>query len=111
MNNKITIDRTKWLRGKTVDPYLWDKARDAGCCLGHHLIQVDNLSLECMNEIGEPCELEKATSITDRDFYYNSDFADDAISINDNSKINDAEREQELIKLFNENGYELTFIN
>lgn len=114
---ELVIDRRKWLRGgksvlRTGDGKM--------CCLGFACIQ-SGLSEKDIENLTTPskitCSFEDTFNlITDYDNNSNnipidSEFADQAMFINDDDSIFDTEREEELVNLFSKNNIDLKFIN
>lgn len=116
---KIRIDRKKWLRG--VGPYsskLWDKEQQLGCCLGHFIHQTSKCSWNELQDIKAPNKCFKKPSknniLTRLDLHNivrNTELSSQAMRINDNVYISNANRESQLINLFKEKGFELEFFN
>lgn len=105
---KLTIDRTRWYRGKSaVDSAL---LRDDGtmCCLGF-------LGLAC--EIPAAALLARKTPLRVNEAYRHMWPADifgrhlsTLLSLNDRVNLSDRDREDRLIKEFHEIGVEVEFV-
>jgi hypothetical protein len=107
---KVTIDRKKWLRGDAKYSCLWSKEVNAGCCLGHVCIQLFGKTIDQIDLKNMPiCVLNRATVLTVGPHIINSSFAIEAAQINDDPDISDEERENRLIKLFQQNNIQLSF--
>lgn len=120
MTKKIRIDRTKWARGKTFGTtnWLWSWATNKGCCLGHAIHQVSKCSwLKLSNSASPDLFFKRSSFLTymvpnkNGSIVINNRLADLAIEYNDAPFISDSDREETLIKLFKEHGYELEFYN
>jgi hypothetical protein len=108
----LVIDRTIWLRGEGGSKsYLLREGDGKMCCLGFDAIEY-GFTEEEIEGFGEPCELEHLP----RD-YRNSRCGGagvtEAININDDPELSDAEREAQLIPLLKMiGGYDdVQFIN
>lgn len=119
MNEKLTIERSKWARGKEYDNYLWDSRREAACCLGHVCHKLgEKIPWEVMDQVGDPDSFQEAA---DPFSGYLSNlfpqgrrsdgFEDAAIRINDDDGISDSKREAKLIALFAKHNIDLTFVD
>jgi hypothetical protein len=121
---RFVVSRAKWLRGDPDASKMLDHF-GASCCLGHVCEQlgVPRRDLYCY---GFPSELARGWHALTSGFlterrerfeedgcqqtdYVDSDLASQAIEINDNSEIDDAQREAELSALFALHGYTLEF--
>ncbi len=111
---ELVIDRSKWKRGSpnAHDTYLLD---DDGkmCCLGFYALACGADEESILNR-GEPDGLE--FEIPGLSYGYeetggirNTSFTAMAIPINDRKTMGEAEREEVLIRLFKEDGIDLTF--
>lgn len=120
----ITISRKKWLRGKRLNEeaikqinHLWDSKEQAGCCLGHVIHQTTRCAWSALDGLCEPRQFFNGKSILTNaalgdpwaPYRDNNVFADDAMTINDNDSLSEAEREQALIDLFKKNKLKLVF--
>lgn len=115
---KVTIDRTKWLRGKASEPHvcnvLWSENCNAGCCLGHAIHQITKLPLLSLANFDVPSQIFSSKSFLtfkENGKAHQNEFADKAININDSTIIPDEDRERLLIHLFKQNKIKLTFKN
>jgi hypothetical protein len=129
---KVTIKRSQWQRGGSDNTYelfeekdtnLWGAKTSSGCCLGHVLHQAHGKSYKSMRGVYAPDSLaekeDKNNPLThktkslvfDRCDYNCTDFAEEAIRINDDNMISDKMREYRLKLLFKRNGYELEFVD
>lgn len=117
---KFTINRRRWYRGKP-NARLWNSEKRAGCCLGHVCKQLLECTWKELNHVSLPWHLADKHKLPD-DFrqskiligdniFGNESLASRAVPINDDTTITDEVREQRLIALFKENGYELEFYN
>ncbi len=125
---KFTINRDKWDRGKSPSfegNYLLQNGKS--CVLGHYMLAcgVSEATLEYMADPTEAllAAAYEALDIEDSDLelivepnymddgFSNTTFVSEAIEINDNKSMPDAEREAELIQLFKDFGVELEFTN
>ena len=115
----VEINRAKWARGK-INGYPSLLNEDGNmCCLGFACKQLLGLTDNQIRHIGEPHEAINGTFNCDytvftnfeeeRSQHYDNDFALTAMKINDSTSIEDSLRETNLIKLFSDNGLELTF--
>ena len=111
---KVTIDRTKWLRGKgSEESYLWILEADKGCCLGHAINQTNKIPLEDLNFIPAPAglynKIRKLKLYLEKEIHLM--WVRNAMDINDKIIITEKEREEKLIELFKDGGLELEFYN
>jgi hypothetical protein len=119
MNTHVKIDRTKWLNADNGCGPLWDKSRKAGCCLGHAISQIYHMPIEELDKLAYPAGvrvlpldglfMEEDCLIKNR--RATTKFTSNAISINDDGRINRKEREEKLIELFAKSGLTLEFFN
>lgn len=114
-NRQLVIDRTKWLRGKGsgVSGLLKNGFM---CCLGFDALacgyELTNLEGRQMPASLHNSKLKMPHCVTDGPSSpADSEFAANAAGINDDIFINDTYREARLVKLFLEQGIELSFIN
>lgn len=105
---QIKIDRQRWGRVKFGEPpcagYLLDNKGNQ-CCLGFWCEQSQGISKEQMLGQLTPCEVDENLL---KPWHHWAIILNDR---NENEKFTDAEQEEALIKLFAENGYELSFYN
>lgn len=123
MSDKITsfvIDRLTWIRGSIETALLTDKGKM--CCLGFYsaACQVSN---EALLHTADPHELDPASRKTLRnvgaDWLFgedeycdrNSTATNELILCNDIRTATDEVREQNIARIFAENGVTVTFIN
>lgn len=110
---KYIIDRTKWLRGEgSMRSFLLRADDGKMCCLGQVGEQC-GLSSADMLSIQTPWALESA-ALARYPEWLNRPVSGDrvaAMTVNDNEKLSDAEREAKLTALFAKHGDELEFIN
>jgi hypothetical protein len=120
---KLIIERSRWIRGEfypdetNVDlTFLWNQAKDCGCCLGHYLNKLEGVNLFQLDGFGEPNELNMDCDLVyrhdiDYDMIYSDNkFAVEAMFINDDTSITDETREENLIELFASQDIELEFV-
>lgn len=125
---KFTIDRSKWRCGGT-DNYERECVRGRGqvkmlndfgfmCCLGQVSRQCGvsddkqqgMRTPSCLTNVPELLGLLVTPHDGDESDYQSTDLACDAMGINDDIRLSDDEREQQLTALFTKHGYEITFI-
>jgi len=116
---RLTIQRSKWLRGaKDGSCLLNDEGRM--CCLGFSArynfkwAKDDILGVATPDGYSKKREIYKDCSLLKESksgLIVDSEFASSAININDSSLIRGKIREQKLIKLFKENGINLKFVD
>lgn len=112
---KLTIDRTKWLRGEGSErSYLLRTEDGKYCCLGFFSIAC-GLTDEQISNIHSPIDL--TDQVNDPNFEKllekpgNSYFAYKLMDLNDLQTITEQGRELELTSMFAEEGIEVEFIN
>lgn len=112
---KLVIDRSKWLRGESPSYLLTNDG--SMCCLGFWCksqgIEDDAIIHRGLPTAISPRDLIKA-GVTDMEPFLGVNrpwMWDMFASINDDTSINDSERETKLEKLFNNIGYTVEFIN
>lgn len=124
MGKRFVVKRDKWLRG---DDGKTSTLLDRGgcmCCLGFVATQC-GVPADSILEEADPSMLDADTAKTvpllaeiyDQDeedgYAYervrNSKLSNDAIEVNDDSRLTDAERERHLSELFAAHGYEMVF--
>jgi len=110
MNNKCTIKRKTWARGgNTIATMLCNKD-NMKCCLGFYMKQVDKVPFKKLHHI-TPSGVKSSLKSKLIEGGFNSGFADDAMTINDDLSIPETQREKELTKLFLKNDTILEFID
>lgn len=118
---RFVVRREKWMRGlNKYDTRLLD---DDGkmCCLGFVCVQC-GMAPETIHDLGTPEDVasydcgspEPVTGVLgfyddERGRWCDNALTRDAISINDDGDIDDAERERRLSELFAKHGYEMVF--
>lgn len=112
---KLVIDRSKWIRGEGHASSKLLRERDEKmCCLGFYCRALD-VPRNYMLEEGEinfalgartPAWLR---TYQEEDSQHNIEF--DLYEINDDTVIDDAEREAKIIELFKLGGIEVEFVN
>lgn len=120
--DKVIVKRSGWLRG-AYDSMLLRPTDQKMCCLGFVCVaggippdeiacnatpqQINRSLLDDLKIGGMVARLvyKRGASYP----WLDTTFASDAIEINDKQAITDADREAQLIKLFGDNGIELTF--
>ena len=124
---KLIIDRTKWLRGED-DSYLLRSRDNKMCCLGFYCLACGILEEDIIGK-AEPVELineekfshekiknliileyEEGVDLEDLDCD-NSNVCDQLMSSNDNRKITENEREEEIAGLFASIDVDVEFTN
>lgn len=128
---KVTVDRTRWLRGGNGT--LLERGTGKMCCLGFVCKQVGLEDSTIQNqadpqelyqssmdfEDGEETENEKTDFLRKKlgaevkllRYSSNTEVCERLISTNDMANIDDSERERMLIELAEEAGIEFSFIN
>lgn len=117
---KLTIDRTKWLRGEPISSKLLSSRTGEMCCLGFFSKACGYSDDEIMDE-GDPGTILNRTKYPDWIYDYTnriSDSTNDLISTNDmtNGVSNDDGlcteewREKKIIEIFAEHGVEVEFV-
>jgi len=116
---EFVVQRSKWLRGGKPHTFLLD-GNGHMCCLGFVAAQC-GVADNALRGVGAPRDIEVedvyrqlqgvlirqlATRVTD---WTDSALADEAMTINDDSALTDAEREAQLTALFADHGYALRF--
>jgi 3-methyladenine DNA glycosylase Mpg len=117
---EFVVQRSKWLRGtRGRDTYLFDD-HGARCCLGFVASQCGVADSVLLN-VAPPRDIKPFEVLQQLDGlltrpareyvrdWTDSALADDAMRINDDADITDAERETSLSFLFAEHGYALRF--
>jgi hypothetical protein len=131
----VTIKRSQWLTPDRFDftkygSRLWSKSRNAGCCLGHCLMQLHNVP---KNEISKPNRClpdevefsglgsEKTYEFYDQTIIFNSsqyeyrsresELEYHAANINDDERLTSKQRESKLKKLFKLVNVNLKFVD
>lgn len=114
----LTIDRNKWVRGSlgNYGPSKMLNSLGNKCCLGHFGTQILGWSDDTMRGKSFPsnCTVDVTPLTKESDFFdiiVNTSFSDAAARYNDYLYLTESQREEKLIKLFAENGYELSFYN
>lgn len=122
MANKTnyTIDRRTWLRGDDEDSYLLRPTDRMMCCLGQ-MLQEAGVDRRRLKGQSQPDDVAKCqfNSLLRRLLvepsrvrgFKSTDFAFEAMRINDDPHINNEQRERQLTDLFAAKGIELHFIN
>lgn len=126
-NKVVVIDRLEWMRGGGDNMLSCERmeGKVQRCCLGFHSIQIDGYTDKTMNEIGEPGNLPTVQVVDDEAVVMKSSLVEDgeyvtilnipwaktAMKINDDGYLTEEEREEMLIKLSKDNGYDYRFIN
>lgn len=113
---KFVIERDRWLRGKPNSALLTDRAEDAGkmCCLGFFGIAC-GLTSDQIRGWQAPASLESSLRrkypswLLNTDGRLNSGTGVDLMSVNDDSTIDDARREERISELFADRGVEVEF--
>ncbi len=121
---KIVIDRSKWRCGRVFMTQSHGKGEtkllnDEGykCCLGFACEQVGGFSEDDIRSIASPSHLADKLKIKSIPYFadrgtaisLNSELSINAMRVNDNVHYSHHEREDELVKLFDENGIKLSF--
>lgn len=111
----VNINRNKWLRGFVggKNSLLCNKDNQK-CCLGHAITQITKYPNKKIKDQSEPSNIfnrQSFLTIYDKECHLalNNEFAEKAISINDQIPLTAKERESKLKKLFRENGIKLKF--
>ena len=128
----VKIDRSKWQRGGEAavlekyaidDVTLWNLDEGCGCCLGHVLHQAHGVSYKKMSMKGTPVSLAEETGEknplvkrVEQSHYRNFDeksFSEQAMDYNDKEDYDftEEQREDSLIRLGKDHGYDLSFFN
>ncbi len=112
---KVIIDRTNWLRGEgPSDSYLLRSRDSKMCCLGFVAVSA-GATREAITDRETPADSDVEACLTglvaeDGDLDINTMVCDRMMTINDDSLLSDAEREQRLIEEASSIGYELEFV-
>lgn len=122
---KLTIDRTKWLRGKPKEAVLYRPADGQMCCVGIYL-SACGLTPNQLGHCGIVSELDvnskplldilpKAAwwlvKETAPEQYRDSRTADELYGENDAAEVSEEHRESKIAELFADVGIEVEFIN
>ena len=116
---KVTIKRSKWMRG-TGGGVLWHKETNTGCCLGHICKQISRKTEAELEGNHNPVDVLKGASVmtnaTYDDYFHKWNVEDkpfivEAIIINDKVDMLETDREQQLKTLFRKNGIEVKFVD
>lgn len=117
----FTVKRSKWLRGMDGS-VLFDSYSEKMCCLGF-LARKCGLSTDEINDLATPEEANdysdnkkfaaKAPYLFSDDYGYNvnSDLCLKAMKVNDNPKLSNKKREEQLKKIFGKAGVEIRFVS
>jgi hypothetical protein len=111
---RVRINRAKWIRGgknglgDSVETTLCDR-EDQRCCLGFAMNQISRIPyIRLQNQFAPECVVGRGSFLTNLRGH-NNIFAMDAIMVNDDHNLSDADRESKLVKLFRQQGIILTF--
>jgi len=124
---KLIIDRKKWRSGGDNYTNVREKGHTSlynsygySCCLGFYCRQIGKIRNKVLLDTGSPENLDiknfnKIELLISRDsnnnVYDNSNFTDDAVSINDDSSLSNEEREEAIIEHFKKSNIEVVFKN
>lgn len=114
----FTVRRKKWARGgKNGEAALLNQDGNM-CCLGFAACQISRIRRSELADEGEPQNVYKDKSfLTDVERYddnvdvTNNDLASKAMTINDNEKLSENEREKRLTKLFRKHNIIIKFVD
>lgn len=114
----LIIDRSKWRTGgnKLNEQYGDTKLlNDKGfmCCLGFYCLQIGNKKTQDIEDIALPENLDNYDGIEaliNNKTYYNSDFTETAIRINDSTETDNDLREHKIIEHFKEINVSVNFV-
>lgn len=104
----FVVYRDKWIRGGNFESCLLDTDTGCRCCLGHLARDVgigDNEIKHAVMPYEAPSDLWPASLVP----HYQDCLAWDAANTNDNTEIDDAERERRLTERFARDGIEVEF--
>lgn len=103
---KVVISRARWGTG-LEGGYLLNSSNNKMCCLGFICEQVFNKSADDLRDRGTyPKEFPWARNNFSEEY---DRISNKAARINDDSTINDATREQELLELFADTPFDISF--
>ena len=106
---EVRIKRSQWRRGGTKTDSTETQLLNAQgqmCCLGFFCLQQANMTKDDIDLVSVPWEIHHLDSAIDFD---PNEWWGDAIEINDDPEMSEQYREADLVRLFERNGYKLTF--
>jgi len=122
---KLTIQRSKWLRGEGPgQSYLIRRTDQKMCCLGFFGLAC-GLNPERMTDVGSPIGIPLmlketyskvwSSKVPEAKFLFSagggghSESANDLMNVNDNNNLTESDREREITAIFAKNGIEVVF--
>ena len=119
LTRKVRINRAKWRTGNDghnstgKGETLLLNPEGYMCCLGFAAKQLGKVSNAIVMDNGQPEDLGRViTPLTKRQIFgiiCNTEFADQCVGVNDDSRLTRKQRERNLIRKFNAQGIDLEF--